>query len=199
MEQLRALRGCGLRQLMRNSDQLPESPGVYVWRYWPSFKSLDSDDILETLKSWCAKQPTFIETTGNSRIETQITRFPFGRGNSNTILGIDIGSAKGTRFLIALQESEQNRELLISILDSIVCLSQPIYVGKADNIKLRLEDHLARRSDLLNDIEQQKISFEDVYISFILDPVSTADNTITTTLEEILQRLTNPPLTKRIG
>ncbi|MDM0025735.1 GIY-YIG nuclease family protein [Variovorax saccharolyticus] len=198
-EELKALRGYGLRQLIRTSDRIPESPGIYIWRYWPSFKSLASADLIESLKKWSAQQPAFVEVSRNFRVESQITRRPFGFDVADTLLGIDVNSNKGKRFLTALRENVENRELLINVLDCIVCFASPLYVGKADNLRSRLEEHIGRKSNLLSDIESQDISFEDIYVSFVIDPISAPDSSITTGLEEILQRLTNPPLTKRVG
>jgi hypothetical protein len=199
VESLRALRGYSLTQLLRTPGKIPHVPGVYIWRYWPSFKSLEREDFLQVLANWQQRQPSFTETIRGSRIEASITRRPFGLHDNKTIFGIDTSSSKGQRFLQAIEESQDNRALLAELLDCIACLSPPLYVGKADNLRGRLQDHLDRKTHVLAAIDEQGLQFDDVYVSFIEDPVSTTNTSVTTALEEILQRLTNPPMTKRIG
>jgi hypothetical protein len=198
---LKELRGHRLANLMRAWSKIPEDPGVYIWRYWPSLKSLDTGDFATMLQDWQGRQPAFTEFLTASRLTAEITRSPFGVSHTaNTMLGIDMGGAKGRRFLEAMETSPEQREVLFNLLETIISAMPPIYIGKADNLRSRLSDHfLGKGSTLLSMIDEKELSHDDVYVSYLIDPISTSDVSITTFLEEIAQRLTNPPLTKRYG
>lgn len=200
VEQLRHLRGHRLVAMMRATDKIPETSGVYIWRYWPSLHGLKSEDFIAMLQTWESSQPQFSESLGNSRTVVSITRFPFGVLQSNTFLGMSLENEKVKNFLEALKGSEKTRELLAHTLECVISTAPPLYVGKADNLRKRLKDHFAGRSDVLGMIESANLCKDDVFISYIADPVSEiTESSITTMLEEVVQRLGNPPFTKRIG
>lgn len=201
-EQLRQLRGYSLPSLMKAPGKIPTKPGVYVWRYWPSLKTLDKGDFATVLSTWTARQPAFTDFLNGPRTTAEIVRRPFGFNDSDSNpMGIDLNSAKGQRFMKAMTESPEARQTLFGLLECIISAIPPLYIGKADNLQARLDSHFqARGSRVLEMINSQKIPHDEIYISYFIDSISTSpDSSITTVLEEIAQRLTNPPFTKRIG
>ena len=151
---------------------------------------------------WRDTQPQFEENLNNSRMSVTVRRTPFGSVGSQTdIFGFKEESIKARNLIKAIDKDSSVRQLLAYTLESLVSAMPPLYIGKADNLQARLCSHFEEESSsLLKSIRDSKIHFNDVFISFILDPVSEIyDDSITTALEEIIQRMTNPPLTKRYG
>lgn len=202
LEDLRKIRGYPLSSLMRGRKKIPESPGLYIWRYWPSLADVDKTTFLKMWKRWRDTQPQFEEVLNSSRIAVTVRRTPFGVVSSQTdIFGFKEDSSKAKNLINAIESDAEVRQMLAYTLESLVSAIPPLYIGKADNLQSRLSDHFDEQSStLMHSIRQSGIITEDVYISFIADPISSnVDESITTALEEIVQRMTNPPLTKRYG
>lgn len=128
-------------------------------------------------------------------------RTPFGRGDPGTFFGLEVDNAKIERLLRLFKADADTRQLVAYTMECLIASSPPLYIGKAHCLRERLSDHFQRRSsDLLNMIDEAKIGFDDVYVSYFLDPVKPGEaESVATALEEILQRITNPPFTKRYG
>lgn len=200
--EIRRMRGYCLPNLMRAPSKIPAKPGVYIWRYWPSLKDLTKDEFIQMFQEWQERQPQFFETVANSRISVSVIRTPFGGGGaSDTLLGFNPNSEKAKALLAQLSNDESARQLLAYTLECIFSAAPPLYIGKADDLRARLTSHFEMHSSkLLTMIEEARIPSSDVYISYFLDPsVSSDTQSITTTLEEIVQRIANPPFTKRYG
>lgn len=101
----------------------------------------------------------------------------------------------------AIKDNNDTRQVLAYTLESLLASAPPLYVGKADNIRSRLSDHFDEQSSsLLSSIKAAGIDLDDVFVSFLSDPVSDAiSDQLTTAFEEVVQRIANPPLTKRFG
>ena len=202
LDDLRKIRGYSLSTLMRGRQKIPESPGVYIWRYWPLFANLEQQAFLDAIAKWTATQPQFEEIINNSRLSVSIRRTPFGSAvDKNVLFGFKETNPKASALMNAIEESEDTRQVLAYTLESLLASAPPLYVGKADNLRLRLSNHFdGQSSSLLASIKDAGINVEDVFISFLTDPVSDVlPDQITTAIEEIVQRISNPPLTKRYG
>lgn len=201
-EEIRRIRGHCLTNLMRATSKIPTKAGVYIWRYWPSLKELSEDEFVQMLGDWQDRQPVFSETLANSRIRVSVARTPFGAGGQKpSFLGFDANSEKAKSLLAQFSKNSASRELLAYTLECIFSAAPPLYIGKAEDLRARLTSHFEMRSsNLLNMIDQAQIPRSDVYVSYFLDPSGSLEGqSITTALEEIIQRITNPPFTKRYG
>ncbi len=200
-ERLRGIRGYPLTSLMRAPTKIPTDAGVYIWRYWPSLRSLEEAKFVEMCTDWQQRQPRFKEEVRNSRVEITTVRTPFGRGESGTFLGIELGNPKVRALLTLFKGDSDTRQLVAYTMECLIAASPPLYIGKANCLRKRLEDHFKKRSsDVLDMIDEAGIARDDVYVSYFLDPAQSSDGeSVATGLEEILQRLTNPPFTKRYG
>ncbi len=195
---IRSIRGHCLRKLMRGKNKIPDYAGIYVWRYWPDIPSLDSDNLKEFIKELQDKFPQHLENIKNSRVDISVKRTPFGSKNDGRLLGIK-SEDKINKILKTLDGDKENRQVFAHTLEILISSFPPIYIGKADNLQKRLTDHFEYRTDVLRNIEDADISIENVYISFIKDDLSNPNMEVSTGIEEILQRLTNPVFTKRYG
>ncbi len=202
LDDLRKLRGYPISKLMRGRQKIPDVPGIYIWRYWPALADIDRAAFLNTLNKWKHTQPQFEEHLGNSRVAVSVRRTPFGNSNDKTaVLGFSETNPKAVALTKAVEEDADTRQVLAYTLETLLASAPPLYVGKADNLRSRLSDHFDEQSStLLSSIKGARIELDDIYISFIADPISkTLPESITTAFEEIIQRITNPPLTKRYG
>ncbi|MCF6203447.1 MAG: hypothetical protein L3J59_07220 [Methylococcaceae bacterium] len=198
IEDVRSIRGHMFGRLRRSKNKIPDKAGVYIWRYWPNMNSHSADDILELINKLQNNFPSQEENLSNSRLTVTVERTPFGKKYGNKFLGID-NKNKVDSFKRIIKKNEEARLSLIHTLEVLVASSPPIYIGKANNLRKRLSEHFDSETNLLSNIYNAGISLDDIYISYIIDDISSDVDAVTTTIEEILQRLTNPPYTKRYG
>lgn len=202
IEEIRKIRGHKLTVLMRSVKKIPYSSGVYVWRYWPSTSSLDKKSVIGTLHDLQKTFPRNIERISNSRVSVTVEKTPFGREyNERGMFGYSKNSNKEKVIYKMLDQDEEARLVFANTLEMLVASSPPVYIGKANNLQLRLDQHFNRKTNVLQEIEDAGISLSDIYISFIIDETNALEKNkeLSPCIEEILQRITNPPLTKRYG
>lgn len=195
---VRSIRGHSYSVLRRSVNKIPTFSGVYIWRYWPDIPSLESEGLIDFLSKLQKNFPQQLEELKNSRVDVTIKRTPFGTGEDGRFLGIS-NEKKINNILGLLNEDSNKRQAFAHTLEVLISSFPPIYIGKADNLRSRLSDHFEGKSDVLPRIQSAEIPVNDIYISFIKDELTVEDKEITTSLEEILQRLTNPAYTKRYG
>ena len=195
---VRAVRGHMFTILRRSRDKIPDKPGVYIWRYWPNMHSHSAEKILELIDKLQNNFPSQREILENSRVSVIVERTPFGKKDDGKFLGLN-NKAKIDSFKAIIEKSEESRLSLIHTLEVLVASSPPIYIGKANDLRGRLSEHFNYETDLLNNIDDAGIDLQDIYISYLIDDISSEADAVTTTIEEILQRLTNPAYTKRYG
>jgi len=195
---VRSIRGHSYLVLRRSVTKIPTFSGVYMWRYWPDIPSLDSVRLLDFLRELQNNFPRQLEELRNSRVDVTIKRTPFGTGEDGRLLGIK-NEKKINNILGLLDEDSNTRQAFAHTLEVLISSFPPIYIGKAENLRSRLSDHFDGKSDVLSRIQDAGIPVDDIYISFIQDELTVEDKEITTSIEEILQRLTNPAHTKRYG
>lgn len=197
LDVLRKSRGERLRTLKLNPARIPEYSGIYIWRYWPTFPDATLGGVLAALERWRSASPGFEEVVRNSRIRVKVLRAPLGvdEPGGETLLGMEAGKSEDLR--ACLEASEANRKAFLQAAECLIALAPPLYVGKADNLRARLTQHFAE-GPVVQELEKAGLSDKDVYVSFVRDPSAT-DFGLNVILEEVLQRLTNPPLVKRYG
>ncbi|MBH0011433.1 hypothetical protein I6F66_05000 [Pseudoalteromonas sp. NZS100_1] len=199
LDSLRDMRGHQYRNLVRGKDRLPTNPGVYIWRYWPSPNSLNKEGLIKFINELNASFPIYEEILKNNRATVTMQRTAFGERGGEGLLGINKANKKIQNLLKYMETDQVSREKLASILETMISTAPPLYIGKADNIKTRLIQHFNLETDFSVRLKESLIPIKDIYVSFLIDEVSEEDKIITTGIEEILQRITNPPLTKRYG
>jgi hypothetical protein len=200
LSDVRKLRGYPYTALSIGRSKIPEAAGIYFWRYWPTLPDTSTEELLGLWERWRANQPWREEVVRNARLSVTIGRTPFGKSSEASVLGFEGHSSKATALLEAAHSTPEVRTLLSRAFECVLVSAPPLYIGKADNLRKRLSDHFDGKTDVTRAIQKHGIELEDVYISFIEDPVSAHTNdSITTALEEVIQRLTNPPFTKRYG
>ena len=177
---IRKVRGNQYKAIAANRSMLPEMSGVYIWRYWPSLSDTSYEGMMKAKQAYQENFPASID------INTEF-------------LGIPASSVKYSALLDSLRESAEARKALAHALEMIFLSAPPLYVGKAENISVRLGEHIDKKTGFSKRLEASGMNMKYVYISYFLDDVSCDGNSFSSTLEEILQRVSFPPLVKRFG
>lgn len=196
---IRLIRGKSLRTLTANPNKVPTYSGVYIWRYWPQPRSYSEQDLNEFLKKVIEEFP-YVEREINKNNETMTyRRCALGCDSDNPFQSIGLTRAK----IDKLEELLKNGEKLKSICNAfelMLYMLPPLYIGKANNLSLRILQHINRSSSkLLDKIDGANIDYGDIYIHFIKDDLSSPDSDMSDLLEIIIQRVTNPVFTNRQG
>lgn len=198
IDDVRRIRGYSYSVLRRSIKKIPTCSGVYIWRYWPNIPSLDSNKLIGFIADLQKNFPQQMEQLKNSRIDVTVKRTPFGGDEDGRFLGIT-SEEKIKRLTNLLDKDESTRQAFAHTIEMLISSFPPIYIGKANNLRERLSDHFDNKTELLPRLVDGGIPVDDIYISFIRDNLSQEDEEVTTSIEEILQRLTNPAHTKRYG
>jgi len=122
---------------------------------------------------------------------------------------IDVRTAKSTdqTFGLSAQKWESVKRMLSEAssrsefcdIFKMACFLRPFYIGKANDLRIRLCDHFERRnSSLLSDLDGLQVPREAIWIGTkaVDESLELRDVPV---LEEIMQRICNPPLVKRFG
>ncbi len=136
--------------MRRGLDKIPDKAGIYIWRYWPSLVDIEVSKFMETLKRWKETQPQFEESVKNSRITVSVKRTPFGvSGDKINMFGLGMSHGKAKSLEEAIGNDSDIRQLLAYTLETLLSSTPPLYIGKADNLRSRLNDHFEGRSSSL--------------------------------------------------
>lgn len=138
---LRAMRGYQARRLRKQSHLIPNNPGVYIWRYWPSFPDYSKDAILDTVRRYHQNAPTFIDSVKNTRVSVAVERTFWG-GTRDVPFGLS--ENKWQELESALNEGPEAREAIANALECAFASFAPLYIGKAARLRDRIHAHLHR-------------------------------------------------------
>jgi hypothetical protein len=176
---------------------IPHKSGIYSWFFWPfkidHIKDENFELFINKIKYFSSVNLNFSEeSTTGYKFSVQVKE----RWFDNNMLGL---SSKKEEILIShLSKSAENRSNFLNYLQLII-FSKPFYVGKADNLNLRLRQHFeGNNSEILRYLVERKICFKDVLICYEIFDVK-YDVNINSVFEEITQRIVKPGLTKRPG
>lgn len=178
-------------------SEISEKSGVYYWVFWP-FKDYYLEDenfeiFIEKIKYFSSVNMNLPERTNvGYKFSIEVRE----RALDCEILGLN--SNKSKILIKYLNDSKISRELFLIYLKRII-FSKPFYIGKANNLRNRLQQHFEQRnSDILNHLKEFNINHTDVLIRYEIIESNLEEN-INTIFEEIAQRILKPGLTKRPG
>ena len=119
-----------------------------------------------------------------------------------TIGGLDLTEEK-RRTLRKLANNDTGRKVLAEYVSSLSLLSPILYVGMADNLSVRLRQHLSGLTDFAHQLDQTyPFGFENLTFQYcpVISTVPTDKlQPVLTLLEMILQRSVSPPGVVRHG
>ncbi len=196
---IRKVRGNQYKAIAANRSMLPEMSGVYIWRYWPSLSDTSYEGMMKAIQAYQENFPASIEKVSGKWTAVELQRNYYHSDINTEFLGIPASSVKYSALLDSLRESAEARKALAHALEMIFLSAPPLYVGKAENISVRLGEHIDKKTGFSKRLEASGMNMKYVYISYFLDDVSCDGNSFSSTLEEILQRVSFPPLVKRFG
>lgn len=178
----------------KDGTVITDRPGVYAWRLAFTFP----DDVLhssQAMQAWIEKiciRPS--AKLKNGRITTSIS-------TDLTIGGVGLTKEKH-RTVEKLSSTKNGRAILASYVASLHAFSPVLYVGMAENLSVRLKQHLNGQTDFANQINNTyPFGFDDLtfYYCPIGDSPSDKHQKVLTLLEMIFQRSVSPPGVTRAG
>lgn len=180
---------------MDPTDGIPDKSGIYYWIYWPDFDSkIITKKKLETkLTEYSSKNLQFPEILrGPYKFIAEIKEQKFDK-NRSPFLGLSPSKK------IRLMNYFNNRSNINSFHDFFkeLCFARPFYIGKANNLRSRLvSSHFRNKSNVVPEIQKQKISESQIWIGYKLIPMNATDE-MNVVFEEILSRNLKPGLSKK--
>lgn len=193
-----SMRGYSLTRLMGTTNNIPSCSGVYIWRYWPAYEDSNFNSLLDFCNKIRSEFPLLEENLSNSRVDVKIKKSFFGEIDTDLWSSFGLSASKVSKMESMIDGGLINLSAFQSFFDVLMLTLPPLYIGKADNIQTRLKVHFDRKSDVLPRIDSVGIKQKDVYISFIKDVAESSEGA-NSIIENILQHISRPPLTKRYG
>ena len=174
---------------------ITEDPGIYAWRLSFSYPDgvLSSSQSMQQWIQRICRRPSL--KCKNGKIAPTISV-------DLTIGGLDLTEEK-RRTLRKLANNDTGRKVLAEYVSSLSLLSPILYVGMADNLSVRLRQHLSGLTDFAHQLDQTyPFGFENLTFQYcpVISTVPTDKlQPVLTLLEMILQRSVSPPGVVRHG
>jgi hypothetical protein len=148
MIDLRKLRGGPEAVLSRIPK---DTPGVYAW-----YRSIVLPDS-ETTSAEAFAQAVVTAATAPHCAERGARLPP---AHEILLRPFQVVSARKQKALVAYCRSPAFRRMLAQLMEMAILFQQPLYVGKAQNLIERIEQHLAPRSELRNRLDEASIDID---------------------------------------
>lgn len=187
-----------LEYYQQYSIDIPEANGIYFWVYWP-FKDSNSKEnnykkLLEKIEKYSKTNLNLpVNRNLSYKYSVEVKELMF---KNDTIFGLS--PEKKDILLDYLKKSSNNEEHFLKYFKKIA-FKKPFYIGKATNLRLRLEQHFNKKTEILNNLEELDIDFSEILIGYETLVQEEGVVGIDSVFEEITQRIIKPGLTKRVG
>lgn len=180
-----------------SSGQLPDVPAIYVWRrrLAPPPGALDRK---EGFVEWLQKE---LQTPYRMVEGQEIT--PYLRIESMAVGGRPLDERK-ERILNDACDDRSFRFLLNHVVQGASLYTPSLYVGKADNLRNRINQHLRGETDFAVKLDKLAIDWYELrldYLSFagVDFPTSYSTSDVLETLEAIVTCLSLATMVDRVG
>ena len=174
------------RDLLTDLTSIPKKPGVYSW-----YRRLSVDDVSpqEFKKTLAARMhtnavlPTFLGTTG-----------PYAVGLSPNKSKL---SPKKEPLADAVASVQLHRSRFAHALLVASIFQAPMYVGKADDLRVRLKEHRDGNTGFSKRMINRHLMPNELVVAFVsFDKLPARTNEL---LEYVITILATPPFVKRRG
>lgn len=185
-----------LSSIRVNPELILEKPGIYVWSFSPNISCDSPESFMNSINEFANKRFSLDRSDKVWQHQIILERRPFSNNG-----GLVLSETK----LNEVQEraSDLSFRMCFSEIISSVCQdTQVLYIGKAKNLRTRLEDHLNERgSRLLSDLKDANITDDELRIRVVYDSseVLVYPTDLSSSCEELLQRILNPGFVRRYG
>lgn len=184
-------------EVLTESDgtMITEDPGIYAWRLsftYPDSVLSSSQSMQQWIHRIC-RRPSLKYKNGKIAPSISVDL---------TIGGLDLTEEK-RKTLSRLAHNDTGRRVLAEYVSSLSFLSPILYVGMAENLSVRLRQHLSGLTDFAHQLDQiYPFGFENLTFQYcpVISTVPTDKlQPVLTLLEMILQRSVSPPGVVRPG
>ena len=187
-----------IRQLRINIEQIKTKSGIYVWSFSPNINYQTKDLFIKSLNRITGIK-TKLPRIGNVwTTKVKLISNSFRDGDKY----FSEHSIKNSQIMI-LSEELQFRKYFAKTIKTGCEITIPLYIGKANNLRERISDHInERNSTLLEDFSICKIREDEVRLRVFEEDENIRfgnKENISLIVEEFLQRLADPGLVRRYG
>lgn len=181
-----------IKNIKDPKDGIPADYGIYQWVYWPEFDPLKitHTDLMDLLQEY-TKQHFHIEEEIIGRYKFHAKIWEQGFKDNANIFGLSLNKSKELERYLA------NRANLpaFSIFFKELCFVRPFYLGKADNLRVRLKSHFDGKSQVLKEITAKAVPQNQIWVGYKKMTFSVTEPKLNNIFEEIYSRRIKPGLT----
>lgn len=183
-----------LSYLINYTENIPEVSGVYYWVYWPEYdiEKISYENAIKILEDYSLGTLSFPECFSKFKYKVEVSELGFP--DNNNILGLSDSKSK---LLLEHLKSDESLKYFLKIFKE-TCFLKPFYIGKAKNLRNRLKQHFNGYSEIIRQIDNSKISYNNIWVGYKIVE-DNLNEEVSTIIEEIVQRIVKPGLTKRPG
>lgn len=181
-----------------NSAEVPNSPGIYLWRRRLNFDSSSFSSENE-IAQWIKEQAELpIAVLPN----LSVSRNPQyeGSGVRSQYLVIDrvtIGGGVVPKATFSSGPKDRQVEAIELLAESMKYFGPILYVGESGNLRQRINEHLSGATGFARRIPEIGLTMDDLHVWLvILENYSTEDRV---RFEQLMTHLVGAPLTRKAG
>ena len=182
-----------------NITNIPKKSGLYYWYYYKNLYRFveDSSGFWKILEEYYSKNiPNISSSFHNFKISVTASESFFeDKRREQRLFGLS--EKKLELFKDFILENVNNRIYFNNYLKYIM-FQKPFYVGKADNLRSRLNQHINGKTKLLKLFEENNFEEDSIWIGYI-ELQDTFKEEVNSVFEEITQRILKPGLVERPG
>jgi hypothetical protein len=178
-----------------NINQIPELSGNYYFVHYINIDSkLGVNESWKALKNFSSVDFDNSEEGKGQKYFYKVRELSFKDYNPNSVLGLK--AERATTLFEYLSSSNLNLNKFLSYYRDL-CFTRPFYIGKAQNLRSRISQHVRGSSNILKEIDSHSIDKDCIWISFeIIDQEAPE---ILNIYEEIAQKFLKPSITEKFG
>ena len=178
-----------------NLDSIPSYSGVYYWVYWPSYidGQILAEEYVLKLKEYSSNELILESNFQDYRFKLTVKDSHFL--DKNGLFGLN---EKKTNCLLEFISYNNDNLLNFVCFFKKAAFMKPFYIGKANNLKQRISQHISGESKIKPKIQKSGINHNDIWIGFERVEDSKSDE-LNLIYEEIIQRIVKPSLSEKAG
>lgn len=172
-------------------DGIPSDYGIYQWVYWPEFDPLKISfrALIQLLKDYSA-QNFFIEEEIRGRYKFHAKIWEQGYKDNSNIFGLSLSKSQELERYLNVPANLPS----FSIFFKEICFVRPFYLGKANNLRSRLQDHFDSKSNVMPEIVAKGVPENQIWVGYKKLNYTKTEARLNNIFEEIYSRRVKPGL-----
>ena len=146
-----------LSYYLNNIESISVEGGIYYWIYWPAYKRgvINTDEYIDKVFEYSSKSVAISKYFSDFKFSICIKETEFLDINSTKRNFLGLSCNKRDLLLKIIKNDEDKFDEFVNIFKKS-CFMKPLYVGKADNLRVRLLQHFKEQTEILKKLRNNR-------------------------------------------